>query len=131
MLRRKRTEDFNLAFLDIMACGLGAVILVFMLVKQNLDAAPSEIDRLKADIAKLEQAQIDATGTLGEVRANLATQSSRLQQKSQELDAQQSALASQQSAAEAAQSALAELKSNITEIEIPDRQDLIEKRADQ
>ena len=126
MLRRKRTEGFNLAFLDIMACGLGAVILVFMLVKQNLDAAPSEIDRLKADIAKLEQAQIDATGTLGEVRANLATQSSRLQQKSQELDAQQSALASQQSAAEAAQNALAELKSNITEVEIPDRQDLVE-----
>ncbi len=126
MLRRKRTEGFNLAFLDIMACGLGAVILVFMLVKQNLDEAPSEIDRLREDIANLEQAQTEAAKTLSEVSANLASESSSLQQKNQELDAQQSALANQQSAAEQAEKALAELKSSITEIKVPDRQDLVE-----
>lgn len=129
MLRRKRTEGFNLAFLDIMACGLGAVILVFMLVKQNLDSAPSEIDRLKEDIAELEQAQSEAARTLSDVRASLADERSSVQQKSQELDRQQSTLANQQSSTEAAEKALEELKSSITEIEVPDRQDLVESDA--
>lgn len=126
MLRRKRTEGFNLAFLDIMACGLGAVILVFMLVKQNLESAPAEIDKLREDIAQLEQAQTQAVKTLSEVRANLAEEQSRVQQKSQALDSQQSTLADQQAASEAAEKALAELKSNITEIEVPERQDFVE-----
>ena len=29
---RKAEDGFNLAFLDVMACGLGAVILIFILV---------------------------------------------------------------------------------------------------
>ncbi|MEO1925140.1 MAG: VWA domain-containing protein, partial [Gammaproteobacteria bacterium] len=37
MVQRKKTEGFNLAFLDIMSCGLGAIILVFMLVKHNVN----------------------------------------------------------------------------------------------
>ncbi|RLA22020.1 MAG: VWA domain-containing protein, partial [Gammaproteobacteria bacterium] len=37
MLPRRKTEGFNLAFLDIMSCGLGAIILVFMLVKYNAE----------------------------------------------------------------------------------------------
>ena len=32
---RKATDGFNLAFLDVMACGLGAVILIFILVDFN------------------------------------------------------------------------------------------------
>lgn len=129
MLRRKRTEGFNLAFLDIMACGLGAVILVFMLVKQNLESAPAEIDKLREDIAQLEQAQTQALQTLSEVRANLAEEQSRMQQKSQALDSQQSTLANQQAASVAAEKALAELKSSITEIEVPDRQDFVESEV--
>ena len=37
MVKRRASEGFNLAFLDIMACGLGAIVLVFMLVKKNID----------------------------------------------------------------------------------------------
>lgn len=129
MLRRKRTEGFNLAFLDIMACGLGAVILVFMLVKQNLDSAPAEIDRLKEDIASLEQAQSEAVQTLSNVSAQLADETSSLQQQGQALDAQQAALNDQQTAAEDAEKALADLKSSITEIDVPDRQDQIESET--
>lgn len=126
MLRRKRTEGFNLAFLDIMACGLGAVILIFILVKQNLESAPSEVDRLRDDIANLEQAQSAAAQTLSSVRNQLADENSSLQQSSKQLAAQQSTLANQQASVQQAEQALAKLKSSITEIKVPDRQDLIE-----
>jgi len=38
-----------------MACGLGAIILVFMIVKQNIDQPMGESDRLKSDLAQLQQ----------------------------------------------------------------------------
>ncbi|MEX0614731.1 MAG: VWA domain-containing protein, partial [Methylophaga sp.] len=126
MRRRKRSDGFNLAFLDIMACGLGAVILVFILVKQNLEEAPTEVGKLQEDIASLEQAQSEAAKTLSAVRSELAREDSSLQQSSQQLDAQQSALANQQASVEQAKQALDELKSSIVEIDVPERQDLVE-----
>jgi hypothetical protein len=55
MRRQRKAEGFNLAFLDIMACGLGAVVLVFMLVKHHVvETATPEIDLLKADVIHLE-----------------------------------------------------------------------------
>lgn len=58
MLRKRRkSEGFNLAFLDIMSCGLGAVVLVFMLVKHNVGNVPVETDLLTADVKRLELQQ--------------------------------------------------------------------------
>ena len=69
--KSRRAEGSNLAFLDIMSCGLGAVILVFMLVKQNIADSPAEIDNLKQDISTLEQARDEAQQNLAELRAQL------------------------------------------------------------
>ena len=49
----RRQEGFNVAFLDIMACGLGAIILVFMIVKQNVENSSVEIELLQSDLARL------------------------------------------------------------------------------
>ncbi len=53
MARRLRREGpgFNLAFLDIMSCGLGAVILIFLLIKHNADRFTPTVDALAADLA--------------------------------------------------------------------------------
>lgn len=59
MRRHRKSEGFNLAFLDIMACGLGAVILVFMLVKHNASDLPVEPDLLLRDVQQLEQQQLE------------------------------------------------------------------------
>lgn len=40
MRGKRKQEGFNLAFLDIMSCGLGAVVLVFMLIKHQTDELP-------------------------------------------------------------------------------------------
>lgn len=59
MLNRRRTQGLNLAFLDVMSCGLGAVILLFMLVKFNTTSASSgnEIPRLKKELQTLTRHQ--------------------------------------------------------------------------
>ena len=58
MRLRRRAEGFNLAFLDIMSCGLVRIILVFyMLVKHNVDNASLETELLQADLERLLQLQ--------------------------------------------------------------------------
>lgn len=54
-MARKRREFtvFNLSFLDIMACGFGAVILFFMIISAQI--ALDNQDRLKESIAEIER----------------------------------------------------------------------------
>ena len=35
MKKKKRNNDFSLSFLDIMACGLGGVIIILFLLLEN------------------------------------------------------------------------------------------------
>lgn len=54
---RKVTSAFGLAFLDVMACGLGAVTLIFMLVKYQTNVSEAEQtdhQNLDRDLAQLE-----------------------------------------------------------------------------
>ena len=50
----RQNSDFNLSFLDIMACGLGAVILIFLLVKHNDDRGVVESELLSDQLETLE-----------------------------------------------------------------------------
>ena len=54
MKRRRRSEGFNLAFLDIMSCGLGAMVLVFILVKYDVSDSNAEANNLIAEIQLLQ-----------------------------------------------------------------------------
>jgi len=57
----KRKEDgFNLAFLDVMACGLGAVLMILILVKFSADTSipTDEPERLQEELAALEKQRI-------------------------------------------------------------------------
>ena len=50
---RRNFSPLNLSFLDIMSCGLGAVVLIFLLIKHNVDLKDSDIENniLKDTIA--------------------------------------------------------------------------------
>ena len=57
----RRTETSTLAFLDVMACGLGAVILILVVLKQQapIEAAPqpeniSSTEQMQADLDRLQ-----------------------------------------------------------------------------
>ncbi len=57
---KRRPEGFNIAFLDVMSCGLGAVTLIFMLVKYQTEVPNIENSALAFDIAEIES-QTEAT----------------------------------------------------------------------
>lgn len=54
MAKRKRADGFNLAFLDVMACGLGAVLMILIIVKFN-KTAPEPPDQIKQMQEQLKQ----------------------------------------------------------------------------
>jgi hypothetical protein len=75
MSRVKRNVAFSLAFLDIMACGFGAVIVLFMILRGTtvdvITVDPrllSEIDMLKTDIRDSEMDKIRLLNSLNEIQ---------------------------------------------------------------
>ena len=62
--KKKKDTNFNplsLSFLDIMSCGLGAVILIFLILKHGEAKSPEEVVRINKDISanetKIEQSK--------------------------------------------------------------------------
>ena len=76
MARRKRAfTTFSLSFLDIMSCGFGAVILVFLIIDHSIEVQSqelnqdllSEVNLLDEDIAEGEKDKVRLRNTLSEV----------------------------------------------------------------
>lgn len=122
----RRAEVSSLAFLDIMSCGLGAVILVFMLVKHNVGDAPAEIDNLKKDISTLEQARDESQQRLDEVRASLKKENVDITKLRAQLATKRADKNDKNTNLASASAALDTLKESITKIKVPKKQDLIE-----
>jgi hypothetical protein len=127
MKRHRKAEGFNLAFLDIMSCGLGAVILVFMLVKQDVGTSTTETDLLAKEVQQLELKQEELQQTLVKLqnisesetrkiallRAKLAQLEQSLQQKKLSLVQKKDRLAA--------------LKNDISKRPIAHKEDLVEE----
>jgi len=67
----RRTETSTLAFLDVMACGLGAVILILVVLKQQ---APPDTPPQPEPIVSAVQAEADLDNLQNELAALLAAQ---------------------------------------------------------
>lgn len=65
---RRRTEGFNLTFLDVMACGLGAVILLFLIIRHNTDTGAPEDQRLRSELQALRERESALEERIGEAR---------------------------------------------------------------
>ena len=96
-MSRKRTSDgFNLAFLDVMACGLGAVLMILIVVKFNASTSiPSdEIQKLEEELAALNDEASQTQKSLDEVNDNIAMEIGTLEdikKRIEELKVQQDA----------------------------------------
>ena len=56
-MARRRFDTFSLSFLDIMSCGFGSVILLFMVINATMAVRSDELNRalsLRADVLKVE-----------------------------------------------------------------------------
>jgi hypothetical protein len=55
MAKKSRATPFSLSFLDIMACGFGAVTLLFLILRHNTVEIPTPDVRLSAEVNLLQQ----------------------------------------------------------------------------
>ncbi len=83
-MARKKFDVFNLSFLDVMACGLGAIVLFYMIINAQVSArADLANEQLLAETSLLEEEVFDGTKNLIRVRAQIETKE---QQRSSALD---------------------------------------------
>lgn len=126
MRRQRKAEGFNLAFLDIMACGLGAVVLVFMLVKHNVTEVSSEADLLKADIVKLEMQEQELKQTLEELLDISKSESEKIAELKARIAQLEQSLKEKNLSLSQKKQRLAALKSDIKNKPIAEKDDVIE-----
>ena len=95
MARRKRqTSTFNLSFLDIMSCGFGAVVLVFLIIDHAMEVeqrtvnatAYAEIDLLEKDIQEGEAGLVALRNALTEADLAIVEANGLATRVSEELD---------------------------------------------
>lgn len=127
MRRQRRSEGFNLAFLDIMSCGLGAVVLVFMLVKHDAVTSVSETDLLAKEVQQLELTQEESGQTLAQLQViahSRADTTAQLRNRLAQLE--QSLLEKKMSLAQK-KAQVAALKNDISKRPVAQQEDLVEE----
>jgi len=78
-MKRKKLNVFSLAFLDIITCGLGAIILLFVLINAKSSAQRNtvttdlhaEVDRIKSQVLEGEKNLIQIRNALAQTRDEL------------------------------------------------------------
>jgi hypothetical protein len=80
MIKNRRITAFSLSFLDIMACGFGAVTLLFLILRHSVvvEVQPdmklaAEVQMLKQDVEEAENHQSDLLNSLEELELQLVT----------------------------------------------------------
>lgn len=69
MARRREFNAFSLSFLDIMSCGFGAVILIYLIINHATETVDKDMDlQLLAQVTKLEKEVLDGEKDLVELR---------------------------------------------------------------
>ncbi|MBO6948494.1 MAG: hypothetical protein JJ855_11010 [Rhodospirillales bacterium] len=126
MRRHRKTEGFNLAFLDIMSCGLGAIILVFMLVKHNVDNSVLETELLTADLERLLAQQEELRSKIETTENQKVAIEKQIASVSSDIDKVRSTLEELKRQAAQEQSKKSELEEQIKKTEIPKTPDVVE-----
>ena len=107
---QRRPAGFNLAFLDIMACGLGAIILIFMLVKYNTGEPDVETVALETELG-------DVRKEVATSRANNDALAAHIEQLKEQFEAQVADAARAEQEAGAAAEELIRLTKEIANLE--------------
>lgn len=124
--RRRKSEGFNIAFLDIMSCGLGAVVLVFMLVKHNVGNVPIELGLLEGDIQRLELQQQELRQTLLELQNVSQSEKEKIARLRAKLVVLEQSLSQREVGMEQKKAQLAALKKDISSRPVAQKEDLVE-----
>ena len=92
-MARKKFDVFSLSFLDVMACGLGAIVLFYMIINAQVAArADLANEQLLAETSLLEQEVFDGTKDLIRIRTTLETEEQKKSAAASEAEALQRTL---------------------------------------
>ena len=84
MNHRRRNQGVGLALLDVMACGLGAVLLLFLIIKHNTGTQAKEVEVNTSNyVAALENLQAQKNDYLSEIDLQAKMQEIHLDSKAQ------------------------------------------------
>lgn len=126
---RRRTEGFNLTFLDVMACGLGAAILLFLIVRHHTDAGAPEDERLRSELHALRERESALEEGIGEARRRGAALDRTAEAREKEHAAAQSALDSLRREAERLRGRNEALAASVEEAGAAQSSDVVEDPA--
>ena len=71
-MARRRINVFNLSFLDVMACGLGAVVLLFVIINHAAEVRSDELNKQRlAQVNRLEREVLIGKKNLVELKNSL------------------------------------------------------------
>ena len=107
MPAKRREQGSLMAFLDVMACGLGAAILLFLIVKHHTEAA------VEPDAGERGAAATETLAALREEAQTLAERIAQAQRESEARRVQEARAASAESAQDTARARLAEIEREI------------------
>lgn len=107
-LTRRAEESISIAFLDVITCGIGAIILLLMISKPPPVEAPAPVDDPRvAEIAQLQRQLFSLQDTQQQLAAELAATTPELTALQQETQRLRDALLASQFRARGAQQAAA------------------------
>ncbi|QIB66033.1 VWA domain-containing protein [Kineobactrum salinum] len=99
--KKRRFSTFNLSFLDIMSCGFGAVVLVYLIIDHSIEVQSRELNRdllsevnmLEEDIRDGEEGLVQLRNALSDVDLAIVEAQGRATRVSDEIDEYQSLIA--------------------------------------
>lgn len=126
MPRKKREfTTFNLSFLDIMSCGFGAVVLVFLIMNHALEDEQqetnrdlrAEVDLVELDVADGQAGLVQVKNTLSEVDQDIVEARGRADRVMEEADRYRALLRELQQQESATDPAVEQLQAEVTSLE--------------
>lgn len=71
-IKRRSATTFSLSFLDIMSCGLGATVLLFLILKHNVDPLPANDENLRSEVNLLQEEILMGEQNLARIRNTIS-----------------------------------------------------------
>lgn len=123
--RHRQSSTFNLSFLDIMSCGFGAVVLVFLIIDHSLEVeirtvnaeVLSEVDLLEEDILEGQEGLVRLRNALDEADLEIVEADGLARRITEELDEYEALIASIEESGVSDSEVVARLQAEINQLE--------------
>ncbi|MEX2489114.1 MAG: hypothetical protein WD356_06240 [Pseudomonadales bacterium] len=123
--KRRTLTVFSLSFLDIMACGFGAVILIFILIDHATEVNSQEVNaELMAEVKKVEEALetdrqnlVQLRNTVEQTEEEVVTTDERIREITEQIESLETQIAAASTQGASQDDSVEQLKQEIKQLE--------------